>query len=78
MKLVDYVKNHAGDRRPHQREEVLIFGLLKEDPTLTIEKLAKKTKLNSRTVQMRLNTLALQHKIKYVRMWVPLDEIDEK
>jgi predicted ArsR family transcriptional regulator len=79
MKLVEYVKNHVGDRNPHQKEEEdLIYGLLKEDPTLTITKIAKKTKLHSRTVQMRLTTLASQHKIKYVRMWVPLDEIDSE
>jgi hypothetical protein len=51
---------------------------LKEDPEQTSASLARKTKLKKHVVQVRLRSLVLQKRIKYVRMWVPLDEIDEE
>ncbi|MCK9569504.1 hypothetical protein M0R72_11240 [Candidatus Pacearchaeota archaeon] len=79
MRLIDYVRQHLGEKDPHfAEEERTIYKLLKEDPEQTSASLARKTKLKKHVVQVRLRSLVLQKRIKYVRMWVPLDEIDEE
>lgn len=77
MKLIEYVRSNAGRKSPNAKaEEEQIYQLLKADPTLTIAKLAKKTGIERHNVQSRLDSMSRQGRIKYVRMWVPLEEID--
>lgn len=78
MKLTEYVQHHMPHRSPKtEAEERKILGLIKEDPTQSVSSLSRKMGLQKYIVQARLSSLARQRKIKYVRMWVPLDEIEE-
>ena len=78
MKLTEYVRCHMPHRSPKtEAEERKILSLIKEDPTLSVSGLARKMNMKKYIVQARLSSLSRQRKIKYVRMWVPLDEIEE-
>ena len=78
MKLIEYVRCHMPHRSPKtEAEERKILGMIREDPTISVSGLARKMGMQKYIVQARLSSLARQRKIKYVRMWVPLDEIEE-
>ena len=78
MKLIEYVRCHMPHRSPKtEAEERKILGLIKEDPTQSVSSLARKMGLQKHIINARLSSLSRQRKIKYVRMWVPLDEIEE-
>jgi len=78
MKLTEYVKHHMPHRsQKTEAEERKILGLIREDPTQSASALARKMNMQKYIVQARLSSLSRQRKIKYVRMWVPLDEIEE-
>jgi DNA-binding MarR family transcriptional regulator len=77
MKLVEYVRRNVGRSScDHQAEEEQVYQILKKEPMLTQSQIAKKAGLKPYIVQNRLQSLAKKNRMVYVRMWVPMDEID--
>ena len=69
MKLVAYVRSHAGAKCADVRkQEDAIYKLLVEDPNRCASKLAKLMHLPKHIVSRRLEDLSRQGKIKYVKM----------
>ena len=78
MKLIEYVASHTKKESPEiRRQEEAIYRLMKEDPCRSIADLAKITGLKRHIVSHRLTSLSRQKRLKYVRMWVPMEEINE-
>jgi hypothetical protein len=78
LKLIEYVGAHTKKDSPEiRRQEETIYQLMKEDPGRSISSIMKATGLRRHIVSHRLTSLARQKRLKYVRMWVPMEEIDE-
>ena len=78
MKLIEYVASHVKKDSPEiRRQEEAIYQLMKADPCRSISSIMKATGLRRHIVSHRLTSLSRQKRLKYVRMWVPMEEIDE-
>ena len=78
MKLIDYVASHVKKDSPEiRKQEEAIYQLMKEDPCRSISSIVRETGLQRHIVSHRLTSLSRQKRLKYVRMWVPMEEIGE-
>lgn len=78
MKLIEYVGAHMKKDSPEiRRQEEAIYQLMKEDPSRSVSSVMKATGLRRHIVSHRLTSLSRQKRLKYVRMWVPMEEIEK-